>query len=77
MVEMMEIQVVVVLLLVDLAILEEDFPSLQEVKVVMMVPYQKVPWVHSWVILEVMVILMVELVPMVMLDQFVIFLVMK
>ena len=77
MVEMMEIQVVVVLLLVDFAILEEDFPSLQDMKVEMMVSYQKAPLVHSWVILEVMVILMVELVPMVMLDQLVILLVVK
>ena len=36
---------VVVLLLVDYAILEEDFPSLQEMKVVMMVSYQKVSMV--------------------------------
>ena len=47
MVEMIEFQVVVVPMVVDLVILDEDFPSSQEMKVVMMVEYQKVPWVLS------------------------------
>ena len=40
-VEMVVFQVVVVQLLEDLVILEESFPTPQDMKVVMMVPYQK------------------------------------
>ena len=51
-VEMIVLQMVVVPMVVELVILkfvilENDFPSLQEMEEVMMVEFQRVPWVLS------------------------------
>ena len=48
----------------DLLILEEDLLSSLGLDEVMLVEFQKVPLVLTWVILEVMESLMVDMVPM-------------